>query len=74
MDITNIENEWEDLKTNKPRNSDLNFVLKELEEEKESIEKSQVKTKTLDVKDKIKGLVRSFLADDSNEDKKKSNK
>jgi hypothetical protein len=59
MDITNIENEWKDLKNNNRRQTDLNNILKDLDSVHES------STKASEMKDQVKGLVRSFLADDS---------
>ena len=67
MDITNIENEWKDLKTNNRRHTDMDNFLKDLDNEPNYVSHDNK------VKDKVKGLVRSFLGDDSKSEKK-SNK
>ena len=62
MDITNIENEWNDLK-DKRRPSDTDNILKELNEEKKP------RNQERKVKKQIKGLVRSILEEDPYTDK-----
>lgn len=57
MDITNIENEWKDLKNNKKRQADLNNILKDLDAVPEP------RRKGASTKDQVKRIVKSILDD-----------
>lgn len=57
MDITNIENEWKDLKNNKKRQADLNNILKDLDAVPEP------RAKGASAKDQVKRIVKSILDD-----------
>lgn len=58
MDITNIENEWKDLKNNKKRNTDLNNILKDLDSAPGSSAREGA------AKQEVKHIVKAFLEED----------
>ena len=58
MDITNIENEWKDLKNNKKRQTDLNNILKDLDAEPDS------KARDNSAKDQVKNIVKTILEEE----------
>lgn len=57
MDITNIENEWKEMKNNKKRQTDLNNILKDLDSVPEP------RAKNASVKEQVKHIVKAILED-----------